>query len=135
MSKIEQIKRIIEANPMLSSSEIGKLVSLHRATVIWYLHKLNIYRDKETIRKCNNTRRGFEIEISENAEQVILGSILGDGMISKHKREENSSKNLNSRLVIQHTEPQKDYIEYKKNLLESFGLKCCEIKILKKRSY
>lgn len=130
MNKEEQIKLIIGKNPLLSAREIGKKLNLSRQTVIYYLHKLNIYRDRELIRKNNNTKRSFEIPISENAEQIILGSILGDGMITKWKRYDNSKKNLNSNLVIQHTEPQKQYIYYKKLLLENNGIKCCNIRVL-----
>lgn len=130
MDKREQVKKVIEEFPLLSAREIGKIVKLHRCTVNNYLHKLGIYRDRETVRKNNNTKRSFEIIISENAEQIILGSILGDGMISKWVRYKNSKKNLNSHLVIQHTEPQKEYIFYKKELLERSGIKCQSIKVL-----
>lgn len=125
-----QINEIIKNNPLLSAREIGKLVGLHRSTVNRYINSLGIHRDRETLRKNNNTKRGFEIEISDNAEQIILGSILGDGMISKWHRSTNSKKNLNSNLVIQHTEPQKEYIFYKKELLEKNGIRCQSIKIL-----
>ena len=129
-SKKSQIKKIIEESPLLSAREIGKLVGLHRCTVNKYINELGIHRDRETIRKSNNTKRSFEIEITSIAEQVILGSILGDGMITKWKRFEDSKKNLNSNLVIQHTEPQKDYIFYKKKLLEENGIRCQSIKVL-----
>lgn len=125
-----QIKEIIKKNPLLSAREIGKLVGLHRCTVNWYIRSLGIYRDRETIRRSNNTKRSFEITISDNAEQIILGSILGDGMISKWNRNKDSKKNLNSHLVIQHTEPQKEYIFYKKKLLEENGIRCQSIKVL-----
>ena len=125
-----QIKEIISKFPLLSAREIGKLVGLHRCTINKYIKELGISRDREIIRKNNNTKRGFEIEITATAEQIILGSILGDGMISKWKRSEDSKKNLNSHLVIQHTEPQKDYIFYKKKLLEENGIKCQTIKVL-----
>ena len=42
MNKEEQIKLIIEKNPLLSAREIGKKLNLNRQTIIYYLHKLNI---------------------------------------------------------------------------------------------
>lgn len=131
-NKREQIKNIALKNPNLSAREIGKLVNLHRTTVNYHLRKLNIFRDRATLQKCNNTQRSFDIEISNEAEQIILGSILGDGTITKWKRCTNSKLNLNSSLTICHTSPQKDYLLYKKQLLEKYGIKCHKISIIPK---
>lgn len=132
MKKIELIKQILDQNPMYSAREIGKIVGLSRQTVNWYIKKLGIFRDRELLRKNNNTKRSFSINISNTAEQIILGSILGDGMITKWKRCQNSKLNLNSALVIQHTEPQLEYLLYKKKLLENNGIKCSKISKLNK---
>ena len=42
MNKEEQIKLIIEKNPLLSTKKIRKKLNLNRQTIIYYLHKLNI---------------------------------------------------------------------------------------------
>ena len=75
------------------------------------------------LRKNNNTNRSFDISISENAEQLILGSILGDGCVSKHGRYENSKLNRNSQLRMTHGICQKEYCLYKKSLFEKEGIK------------
>lgn len=112
-----QILEILKKNPNLSSTEIGKLIGKHRQTVIYHLHKLGIFRDRNFIRTQNNTNRSFSIEISEIANQIILGSILGDGTISKNCRVNNSKLNSNSKLVFKHSLLQKEYIIYKNKLL------------------
>lgn len=134
MRKIEQIKQILEEYPMYSAREVGKIVGLSRQTVNWYIRKLGISRDRELLRKLNNTKRSFPITISETAEQIILGSILGDGMITKWKRFEDSKLNLNSALVIQHTKPQLEYLLYKKELLENNGIKCQKVRQLDEKT-
>lgn len=132
MSKLSQIKQILDEHPTYSARRIGELVGLHRVTVNWYIRKLNIPRDRKFLQKLNNTKRSFNIIISNEAEQVILGSILGDGTITKWNKSENSRKNLNSCLVINHTEPQLDYLLYKKSLLEKFGIRCQKVRKLNK---
>ena len=119
----EQILEILESQPYLSSREIGKLLGKHRQTITYHLNKMGINRDRNTIRRMNNTQRSFPIKISENAHQIILGSILGDGSISKNSRVEDSKLNLNSNLVIKHTLKQLDYIRYKEKLLNSENIK------------
>lgn len=132
MGKIDTIKQILEEHPYYSARVIGEIVGLSRQTVIWYIRKLNIPRDREFLRKANNTKRSFEIDISEEAEQIILGSILGDGNITNWKRFKNSKLNLNSSLVINHTEPQLEYILYKKQLLEKYGIRCQKLRKIDK---
>lgn len=133
MNNKEKIKQILEEHPTYSARKIGELIGLSRQTVNWYIRKLGIPRDREFLRKNNNTNRSFGVNISETAEQIIIGSILGDGSITKHKRFENSKLNLNSTLVIQHTEPQLEYLIYKKELLEDNGIRCQKISKLDKK--
>lgn len=132
MKKIDTIKQILVDNPLYSARKIGEIVGLSRQTINWYIKKLGIPRDRELLRKNNNTNRSLSIIISDTAEQIILGSILGDGMITKWRRDKNSQLNHNSSLVIQHTESQLDYLLYKKSLLEDNGIKCIKIGILDK---
>lgn len=130
----EKIKELLTENPYLSNREIGKLLNLSRGAIQWHIKSLGIHRDRKTLQKYNNTVRSKEIEISESAEQIILGSILGDGSITKWVRGTDSKRNLNSHLVISHTEPQLEYLLYKKHLLENARIKCQKvIKITKER--
>lgn len=115
----KQILKILETQPNLSSAEIGKLLGKHRSTIIYHLHKLNIYRDRNFIRKQNNNIRSYPIIISDTANQIILGSILGDGSITKNKRVNDSKLNCNSKLSIKHSLKQKEYVKYKELLLNN----------------
>lgn len=114
----EQIIEILKENPNLSCKEIGKVLNKSRSTIAFHLKKLNIVRDRNEIRKLNNNIRSYPIKITDNAHQIILGSILGDGYISKISRNENSKLNLNSCLRIKHSLKQKAYCLYKQSLLE-----------------
>ena len=120
----DQILEIIKEHPTLSNREIGKLLGIARSTVSYYLQKENIHRDRIVQQKLNNTCREKILEISDEAEQVILGSILGDGSITKYCRPKDTKKLLNSNLTINHGIKQKEYIEYKKEILERNNIKC-----------
>lgn len=120
----ERILEIVKNNPLLSNREIGKIVGLSRNTVAYYMKQLGIHRDRKLMQKNNNTSRQKICTITDNAEQIILGSILGDGYISEYTRPENSKLLLNSQLRIVHGLKQEQYIKYKSSLLEREGLKC-----------
>ena len=120
----DKILKIVEENPYLSNREIGKLVNLSRGAVQYYMNKLNIHRDRKLMQKLNNTCREKKLVISENAEQILLGSILGDGYMSPYRRPENTKELLNSCLIINHSIKQKEYILYKKDLLEKENIIC-----------
>lgn len=119
MTKRELIYKEYLKNPKLSSREIGKILNLSRDCVCYHLKKLGIQRDREFLRKCNNTNRSNSIVISPIVEQIILGSILGDGTISKY-----IAKKHNSKLSFTHSIKQYAYLQYKKHLLEQEGIKC-----------
>lgn len=119
-----KILEILKENPYLSNREIGKIVGLSRGAIQHYMNKLNIHRDRKLMQKLNNTCREKKIIISNVAEQVLLGSILGDGYISPYRRPEDTKKLLNSCLVINHGIKQEEYIKYKKELFEKEGIKC-----------
>lgn len=122
--KEELILRVFETNPYLSNREIGKIVGISRSTVQYYLNKLGIHRDRKLMQRLNNTNREKRIKITYNAEQILLGSVLGDGYLSPNRHPENTKLILNSELRIAHGESQKEYIEYKKELLEREGIRC-----------
>ena len=120
----KKILEILKENPYLSNREIGKIVGLSRGTIQYYMNKLNIHRDRKLMQKLNNTCREKKINISNIAEQIILGSALGDGFINPYRRPENTKELLNSSLIISHGIKQKEYIKYKKDLLEKEGIIC-----------
>lgn len=53
---------------------------------------------------------------------LIIGSILGDGYITKYKE-----KKYNSQLTIEHSEKQLDYLKWKRQLFIDFGFKVSKI--------
>lgn len=104
-----------------SMSDIARELNIDRSTVLYHLRKLGLHKP------AGGTRGKF-VEISDNAEQVILGSILGDGTITKYIKTGDTKKWTNSKLEFTHCEKQKDYAIYKKSLLESNGLKCKDVR-------
>ena len=119
----EAILKLLNENPNYSSTVIAEKLGKSRNTINKYINELNIPRDRKLLQKCNNTQRSFPIQISENVEQIILGSILGDGNITKHKRFIDSKKNINSCLNIKHSIKQTEYTLFKYSLLNDNGLK------------
>ena len=118
MKEVEQILQILKVTPNLSSREIGKLIGLNRQAVLYRLKKMGIHRDRNFIRTQNNTNRSYPIEITDVANQLFLGSILGDGTISKHSRHNKSNLNKNSKLSMKHSLIQKGYVKYKEGLFK-----------------
>ena len=63
----------------------------------------------------SNIRRSApELLITSNAEQIIMGSLLGDGSIIR--------KRTNCLLTFNHSLVQRDYVFYKVNLLQREGI-------------
>lgn len=121
---ITKVLNLVKENPNLSNRELGKILGISRSTIQYYLNKLNIHRNRKIMQKLNNTKREKILHISDNAEQIILGSILGDGYIAKFSRPEDTKKLLNSYLAINHSIKQESYIKYKQCLLEKEQIKC-----------
>lgn len=119
----EKILEVLEKDPTLSANDVGKIVGLSENGVRYHIRKLGIERDAYAIRCRYSAPKSKEIEISEVTEQIILGSILGDGSMYKYIRNENTSLNCNSFLYIKHSLGQEEYALYKKALLEEQGLK------------
>lgn len=120
----EKILKILQENPTLSNREIGKIVGLSRGTIQYYMRKLGIHRDRKEQQKLNNTSREKVLCLSPVAEQIILGSILGDGYMSPNRHPENTHLTLNSELRISHGIKQEQYIKYIKQLLEKENIQC-----------
>ena len=68
----------------------------------------------EKIAWSNIRRTNSPVEITPNAEQVIIGSLLGDGSIIR--------KRTNCLFVFNHSLLQHDYAFYKVNLLQREGI-------------
>lgn len=124
MTTQEKVEQLANEHPDWSARKIGEIVGVSRATVVRCYHKGNIIRDRKEMQRLNNTCRNHPIIISDTAEQVILGSILGDGHVSKHRESnENTKLRLNSILTMVQGIAQEKYLLYKKSLLEKEGIK------------
>lgn len=119
-----QILEILQSNPTISYSDLSKILNVAKSTIQYHMNKLGIKRDRIAQQKINNTCREKRLDINQDAEQIILGSILGDGCISKYRKPKDTKLLLNSTLTIVQGIKQKDYLEYKKELLERNNIKC-----------
>lgn len=122
--KKNNILQVLQENPTISNRDIGKILNMPKSTVSSYLIKMNIKRDRKKQQRLNNTCREKKCIINNEAEQVILGSILGDGYVSKYRKPKDTKLLLNSYLQITHGVKQKEYIEFKKGILERNNIKC-----------
>jgi len=75
-------------------------------------------------RKGLNSNKHKEITITNELNNLIIGSMLGDGHITKEK-------NYNSKLSLAHSIKQESYLKYKFNILKKYELvnKFCKYKI------
>lgn len=103
MSKTEQIIELWSRG--LTNYEISNELSYSLKSIQSLLQKKGLKSNKY-------------IQITESVElqQLILGSILGDGHIGI------STKNKSARLSIAHTTKQKEYIEFKYNIFKKYNL-------------
>lgn len=119
---IERQKILIQEyrkNPLLSASELAKITGYNRNTILSDFRKLGILRDRKLLQRNNNNKRSKVFFINNELEQLILGSILGDGSISKWSRNKDSKLNLNSKVTIKHSLIQEEYCLYKQALFSN----------------
>ena len=95
-----------------TSKEIADKLNLPSYIIRQYAVKFNLKFGHFTPFKQDDL-----IVISKELDEIIIGSLLGDGTISKYKFTNNTSTNRNSKLAIKHTVKQKDYVEFKKKLI------------------
>ncbi len=91
-----------------TSYEIAEILQISRTTVVRYLKKYQI--------DINPKQRKYELikkaPLNKEQREMIIGTLLGDGCIAPHGR-----KNKSYRLIIGHSEKQKDLVLYKKSIL------------------
>lgn len=110
----EKIKIELLKIPRLSSKEIGNLLKIPSYIVRQYAVKNNLKFGHYTPFKSKDS-----IYINSILNEFIIGSLLGDGSMSKIKKE-NNRKNCNSKLCIKHSIKQKNYVLYKQELIKSY---------------
>ncbi len=90
----------------LTNIEISEKLNISTHTILSALNRFGL-----------KSNRYLNIQEDEKLKQFILGSILGDGYLSKIE-----GKNKNSRLSFGHGIKQKDYLVYKHNFLNKYKL-------------
>lgn len=118
---IEQIKQLIEENPFISYSKIAKELNVSKGLIQYHCNKNGIERDRKLNHLMNAPTKSTIKDISEEYNSFITGSLLGDGCLSKYDIVNSKTKH-NSKLSMLHSIKQKDYVLYKKFLLDSMGI-------------
>lgn len=101
----------IKSGLYLTAVELSKKINIPAYTINVYANKMGKNFPKYTPFKSKEP-----IKISKELDELLIGSILGDGSISKFKRGVNR-KNCNSKLAIKHSIKQKEYVLFKNNLI------------------
>lgn len=123
MEKERIILETIKSNPMLSYSEIAKLLGFTKNTIQYWCNKNKISRDRKLLHSLNNTNRNTELVFTDTALEIFNGTLLGDSSITKYNRDTTPAKILNSRITMGHSLKQKEYLLYLKQLIEKENLK------------
>lgn len=110
---IELIKRAFEENKFITAKEISEKFNLK----LYEAKKLKAQFSKITFSEYmanrNKSKCSEPLLLSSEVDQIILGSLLGDGCIIKKS---------NGMFTINHSLVQKEYAMYKYELLKRFGL-------------
>jgi hypothetical protein len=98
-----------------SSKDLSKLIGIPDFAVRRLARKNNYYFGHYT-----PFQSASEITISDKLDQFIVGSLLGDGSVTINFKNDNyTAKNRNSKLSIKHSIVQKEYLMFKKSLIEN----------------
>lgn len=103
----QNIINLFLENRERTSKQIGNILNIPDWKVRRVLNRNNLYFGHYSPFGANS-----EITITDITEQIIIGSLLGDGHISKNK-----NKEKNSALHIKHSIKQRAYLRYKVFLL------------------
>lgn len=106
----EETLRDLYVTKRKTTYEIAEMLNSNRKSVARLLEKFDI--------DINPKQRKFEllkaIPITNEQKELIVGTLLGDGCISK------SGRKINYSLIIGHCEQQKDLVFWKKDILANF---------------
>lgn len=121
ISKISHDKLKELFNKGLSDYAIAKELGIKPCSVFSYRKYHNITRER-------NLKYNQPLPITKFHEELLIGTLMGDASLRK--------TNVNPSLICMHGIKQKEYCEYKANLLESLGSKvsCHKRKSIDKRT-
>lgn len=105
----------IENYQLLSYKELAIMLDTNDSKIKRTFEKLGIEKIKKKV-------ISDDIIITSQQEQVIIGSLLGDGYMSKHFWCEKNKKQYNSQMQIKHGFKQRNYLKYKQELLGDLSL-------------
>lgn len=92
--------------------EIAVNANICEASVVKILREFNLIPDKKSLPKISDN-----LESKEDLKQLLIGSLLGDGTISS-----NGPRSKNYYLCIAHALKQKEYLLFKKAILDKYNL-------------
>lgn len=102
-------KKLVEDTVMQSLIDEGLTTSQIALRLGLSPRQVTTYKNHRNMKQCRTSK----LELTEIEEQVVLGSILGDGCIEVNNRERGYY-----RLSIKHGESQREYVWYKYSLLK-----------------
>ena len=105
-----KIKRLYEQG--FSELEIAKKMNSTR-NKIWYI--LKYFNTKKRIGRETYNLKKYKIILKNKEKQILIGSLLGDGCISKTKEKRNFLRYCESHCI-----KQKDYLKWKGDILKRF---------------
>lgn len=111
----------------LTNKELAIKYDCSKATIDRAIKLSKLKKDKSIIGslKKYSEKKKPELHISKELDEIITGSLLGDGYIKdyiKHTSGPERRRNRNSSLVLKHGYKQKEYIMYKKNIIDNHVL-------------
>ena len=108
----------------LTNKELAIKYDCSKATIDRAIKLSKLKKNKSIIGslKKYSEKKKPELHISKELDEIITGSMLGDGYIKdyiKHTSGPERRRNRNSSLVLKHGYKQEEYIMYKKNMIDN----------------
>jgi hypothetical protein len=119
-TEISQKLKQDEDFQLLNIKQLASKYNCSTATINRAIRKADLKKQVNMLLERKYTPKSKKpIEISNELHEIITASLLGDGYITPYRRVVGKSKarNKNSSLIIKHGEKQKDYVDYKSNLI------------------
>lgn len=110
---IELIKKAFEENKFITAKELSEKFSIKLSEAKKFKAQFSTVTFSEYMAYRNKMNSSKPLTISPEVDQIIIGSLLGDGCIIKKS---------NGMFTINHSLVQKDYVMHKYELLKKYGL-------------
>lgn len=110
---IELIKKAFEENKFITAKELSEKFNIKLTKAKKIKAEFSTVTFSEYMAHRNKMNASKPLIISPEVDQIIIGSLLGDGCIIKKS---------NGMFTINHSLVQKDYVMHKYKLLKKYGL-------------